>query len=88
MTPLDEIMAASRPIVEIGCRIWEGRVSPDGVPVFGYLFDTPVTRYLTANRYRHKELVPVFSNRCGNKLCITVSHLTLTGWISRERLAG
>ncbi|WP_432029249.1 hypothetical protein [Streptomyces sp. 1222.5] len=88
MTPLEEIMATSHPVIETGCRIWEGRASPDGVPVFGYLFDTPVTRYLTANRYERSEVVPVFRSKCGNKLCINTRHLRLTGWEPREPLAG
>ncbi|TQJ56005.1 hypothetical protein [Streptomyces sp. SLBN-115] len=86
MTPLEEIMATSRPVIATGCRIWEGRVSADGVPVFGYLFDTPVTRYLTANRYGKRELVPVFSNKCANKLCINPYHLELIDWEPRESL--
>lgn len=82
-SPLDKIMATSRPNVETGCRIWHGKCGSSGEPLVrirGSL--APVKRYLTAGkRKRNREgFYPVFENTCGNQRCITVSHLVIVDW--------
>lgn len=51
MTPLEKIMAASRPNVETGCRVWYGKRDSNGEPkvrIRGNL--ASVKRYLTASK--------------------------------------
>ena len=76
-TPLDEIMMLSIPVIETGCRVWKGKTTAQGEPVFGRGRETLVKRYLTAKKYRGPVIANTFENRCGNQLCITVTHLVL-----------
>jgi len=83
MTPLEKIMAASRPNVKTGCRVWYGKRDSNGEPKVRIRGNpASVKRYLTASkRKRNREgFYPVFENSCGNQRCITVGHLLIVDW--------
>jgi hypothetical protein len=83
VSPLDKIMAASRPDVETGCRVWYGKRDSNGeskVRIRGNL--ASVKRYLTASKRKlnREGFYPVFENACRNQRCINVGHLVIVDW--------
>jgi hypothetical protein len=87
VNPLENIMALSVPNVETGCRVWKSRTDSEGEPVMNARGKRVlVKRYLTAKKMKdlkQRGFYPVFENTCGNRRCVTVSHLRVTGTVPR-----
>lgn len=77
-------MALSIPNVETGCRVWNGPVDRDGEPTVRVRGTRArVKWYLTAKKRKLEGYYVTYENTCGNRLCVTVSHLRI---VDREPL--
>ena len=84
MRLLDKVMELSTPNVETGCRVWTGHTNLEGEPKLRIKGKwLPVKTYLTAKKHKREGYWPTFENTCGNRRCVTVTHLRIVDWIPR-----